>query len=423
MLSWLSRGGGVLLGAAVALVIVALGQGCGSLGASEGFGGASSSSGAGSSGGADSGGSSGSFGDGGSESGSSSSGGDSGGLAPTTALVVQASPSLPDVRLCVAKGGTPSQDVPFPGTGEMPASNYPGIPLGGAAAMGDAAVLTDPSVTLFALDAQQVALRNEGQSTPWTCNDLLHCGQTQNPPSPCLRYDRDYWPVATPSGAVQLGKSNVLALGGCLNATLDPTADATRCGSTWSPVAGNLHVEVFQLAPASAGPDGGVIAVQAAQLSPGLAAMVAAGGAGDAGIDGGGEGGAPAGSGVVVSFGARDAGDASVVATLGALGDVEPHGAPYSAAYSGSLPAFGTTGFAIDVAGAGDAGGVHLWMSLAQAQQLVDPTQDPTQFFGHGQTYLLAVLGDPSAPPAFGSGGVYDGKGLHLLVVTAPAGP
>jgi hypothetical protein len=64
-------------------------------------------------------------------------------------------------------------------------------------------------------------------------------------------------------------------------------------------------------------------------------------------------------------------------------------------------------------------------MSLAQAQQLIDPTQDPRDFFGQPRTYLIAVLGDPLAPHAFapsdGEGGAYDGTGLHLLVVTTPA--
>jgi hypothetical protein len=64
-------------------------------------------------------------------------------------------------------------------------------------------------------------------------------------------------------------------------------------------------------------------------------------------------------------------------------------------------------------------------MSLADSQQLVDPTQDPTLFFGQPRTYLLAVLGDPNAPHAFASGGDagYDGKGLHVLVVPAPSPP
>ena len=94
---------------------------------------------------------------------------------------------------------------------------------------------------------------------------------------------------------------------------------------------------------------------------------------------------------------------------------------PFHLPFAGDLASFGTLGFSVDVVGAN--GGIgHVWMSLAQAQQLVDPTQDPTLFFGHPQTYLVAVLGDPQATH-FGSSGTYDGTGLHLLVVTAPPAP
>jgi hypothetical protein len=87
------------------------------------------------------------------------------------------------------------------------------------------------------------------------------------------------------------------------------------------------------------------------------------------------------------------------------------------------LPGYGQLGFAVDVPGF-DGGAGHVWMSLADSQQLVDPTEDPTQFFGQPRTYLVAVLGDPNAPHAFapvtGDAG-YDGRGLHVLVVAAPS--
>jgi hypothetical protein len=90
--------------------------------------------------------------------------------------------------------------------------------------------------------------------------------------------------------------------------------------------------------------------------------------------------------------------------------------------FDAGLPGYGQLGFAVDVAGFDGSAG-HLWMSLADSQQLVDPTEDPTQFFGQPRTYLVAVLGDPNAPHAFapvtGDAG-YDGRGLHVLVVAAP---
>ncbi len=357
-------------------------------------------------------------------SGDGSSDGTGGSGLPTTAIVVQGSPSLPDVRLCWSAGALVAPVVPFPGAGSMPASNYPGIPLGGAATMSDASALATPSLTLYALDAENLARLEEGLAQPLTCDQLV-CGPGVNVPSPCLRADKDYWQIGPLSGSVQIGAQNLVALGGCKSSSLDPAATVARCGASWDATLGNLHADVLQLqpaatpaAPSGAGAEGGTdaggeasagpagISVQAAQLSPGLASL---------------EG--PAGS-AIVSFGAQDAGDAAVVvATLGGEGDLEPV-VPQVVGIGTDLAAFGALGFAVDVPGL-DGGAGHVWMSLAQAQQLVDPTQDPAQFFGQPRTYVVAVLGDPAAPHAFSSGdgseaGAYDGKGLHVLVLASP---
>jgi hypothetical protein len=85
------------------------------------------------------------------------------------------------------------------------------------------------------------------------------------------------------------------------------------------------------------------------------------------------------------------------------------------------LAAFGKLGFAVDVEGVEAGSEGHLWMSLAQAQELVDPARDPTVYYAAGQ-YIVAVVGDPAAPHAFAAGdGGYDGTGLHLLVLPATA--
>jgi hypothetical protein len=421
------------------LVLAAVGPGCGATNG-EGASGTSSSGGNGDSSVVDSG-------------GQEASGVDAGPPLPTTALFVHGSPSLRDVRLCwSAPGLGPTFDVPFPAAGTMPASNYPGIPVGGAAAMTDATQLTYPGVSLYAIDALRLAILDDGGASQYTCRDLI-CGQVTNPAPPCLAYNADYWPVALPSGAVVSEKNNVVAISGCWPSLLDPSADVARCGPSWTPLAGNLHADVLQLHPGSSGP--GKLAVQAALLSPGLAALASSGGgagddsgagddggagdgsAGEAGAaedgsaadasdaapsDDGGEAGPAGGSGVVVSFGPQDGGAASIVAMLSGEGDLAPSVAPYQVNLGGSLAAFGTLGFGVDIPGL-DGGAGHVWMSLAEAQQLVDPTQDPTKFFGQPSTYLVAILGDPRAPHAFGNDGVYDGKGLHLLVVTAPPPP
>jgi len=316
---------------------------------------------------------------------------------PTTALFVQASPSLPDVRLCWGTGVTVAQVVPFPGDGVMPGSNYPGVPLGGVAPMGDASALVG-GFQLYAIDAENLARIEQSQPAPYTCDQLI-CGQGTNQSSPCLRYNFDYWPVATSSAGLQSGTSNVVALSGCLPGALDPGASTTLCGASWTAMSGNLNAQILQLQN-GVGP-AGELAVQAAQLSPGLAALVGDGGS------------------AVVSFGTQGAADASTVATLQGEGVLA---APSVVSLGAGLSAYGQLGFAVDVQGF-DGGAGHLWMSLADSQQLVDPTQDPTQFFGQPRTYLLAVLGDPNAPHAFSSGGDagYDGKGLHVLVVAAPA--
>ena len=315
---------------------------------------------------------------------------------PTTALFVQASPSLPDVRLCWVTGVAVAQVVPFPGDGVMPGSNYPGIPLGGVASMGDATPLVGEFL-LYAIDAENLARIEQNQATPYTCDQLI-CGEGTNPPSPCLRYNFDYWPVATSTAGLTRSATNVVALSGCLPTALDPSASSTVCGASWTATAGNLNAQLLLLQGGVAGEGG--LTVQAAQLSPGLAALV-----GDAGA-------------AVVSFGTQGATDASTVATLQGEGMVAT---PSAVSVGTDLSVYGQLGFAVDVQGF-DGGAGHLWMSLADSQQLVDPTEDPTLFFGQPRTYLLAVLGDPDSTHAFSSGGDagYDGKGLHVLVVPAP---
>jgi hypothetical protein len=316
---------------------------------------------------------------------------------PTTALFLQASPSLSDVRLCWAVGGQVVTGlVPFPGAGAMPGSNYPGIPLGGAAAMGDARSLAAPDLVLYAIDALVLARFEQAQAAAFTCDQLV-C-TPGNTASPCLRPNLDYWQLTPVGQGPRAQTDNVVAIGGCLAKAIDPAATVARCGPTWTDVAGNLHAEVLYLTPAAAG--GGAVAVQAAQLSPGLGALL-----GDAGF-------------AQVAFGTADGADASNVATLHAEGELAD--ASRSVAVGQDLAAYGALGFSVDVP-ADDSGAGHVWMSLAQSQQLVDPTQDPTLYYGQSRPYVVAVLGDPSAPHAFATG--YDGRGLHLLVVAAARPP
>jgi len=150
--------------------------------------------------------------------------------------------------------------------------------------------------------------------------------------------------------------------------------------------------------------DGGTLIVQAAQLSPGTVFLQ-----GDAGA-------------TTVSFGAE--GEAGPFAQLTGEGDLEPS-PPQIFALTGGSASLGQVGFAVDVAGpdASDAG--HLWMSLTESLRLVEPLEDPATYYGSGGTYVVAIVGDPSAPRAYtpDEDAAYDGTGLHVLVVRTAAPP
>jgi hypothetical protein len=295
--------------------------------------------------------------------------------------------------------------VPFPSGAPMPASNFPGLPVGGAVQLAPATSLATASaagaIDLYAIDAEVLAERNA--LSPSSCEALI-C-----PSNSCLRSNKDYWQVGTlPTNAIAAQGPTFVALAGCLGTELDPAASALRCGSSWDPVAGNLHVEVVQVAtlPFSGATDaasnGGVLAVQSTLFSPALIMSLA-----DAGQ-------------ARVSFGAS--GEAGAIAVLSGEDDIEPT-APASLDVGTDLAAFGQLGFGVDSVGVDAATSAHFWTSLAQAQSLLDPTADPRAYFGTRATYVVAIVGDPSAPSPSSTGdAAYDGRGLHILVLASLPG-
>jgi hypothetical protein len=294
---------------------------------------------------------------------------------------------LPSLRLCWLPNG--GLQPAFPSSNEMPASNYAGIPVGGAVWLGNA---SDPlqivGSDVYALRAKLIA----GEST--SCNDLV-CTPGSGPN--CRMLNADYWRVGTfPAGALQVGTTNIVAVAGCLGAD-DPLASVDRCGPTWNAATGNLHLDVLPVP--YAGPSvTAMLTLQAAQLSPGLQSLQ-----GDAGV-------------TAISFGTAAQANAQPIAQLTQEGDLLPIPAVSLMLPSG-LAVFGQLGFGVDVQGVEAGASGHLWMSLAEAQQLVSPAQDPNTYYGGGP-YVVAVVGDPAAPHAFGTGdGGYDGKGLHVLVL------
>ncbi|HEX8794512.1 MAG TPA: hypothetical protein VF765_26385 [Polyangiaceae bacterium] len=319
---------------------------------------------------------------------------DTGGLPPPGVLLVHGSPSLPDEVFCWSVGANPSPsmtDRPYPFSTPMPASNYPGVPVGGAVALADASSMMGGDLTVYALDAQAVAQHLQGKdcvnTTECSCFNVMNG----------LNVLEKHQLPAIPGGSIVPGATVVLWLRGCLVG--DQSASLQRCGADWMPTTGNLRMDLAPvpgaLLPA---PEAGVFTVQAAQLSPSLAFA-----AGDAGA--------------VVSFGAQGAADASIVTTLSAPDQVQPT-APMQLAANVPLASFGQLGFSVDVPG---DGGAHLWMSLAQSLNLIDPTQNPSQYFSQPTSYLVTVLGDPGGvPPGVNGDAGYDGTGLHLLVLPLP---
>jgi hypothetical protein len=389
MLSWSVRSA---LAGLVAAGATAAAVACGSAseGGSGGFGGPD--------GGADGGVYESGSGDGRTEGGAGDGGGNEAGgdaASPvTTALFVQASPALPAVRLCWSVNGALPKMVPFPSAGPMPGTNFEGVPLGGVAGLANADSLAGGSLQLYAIDAKLLAGLERGQGTsPSTCDELI-CGPGPNKPGACLWQDHNYWVVGQPL-SIAHGAANVVAIEGCESGFTG--AGAAVCGANWS-TSGNLHADQITL---SSPPESkGDLTFQALQLSPALALLSSDGG-----------------SSAALTFGTQNPAEAGPpLAALTLEGDLSQ---PITVPLPQALAGYGQLGFSYAVQ-IGD-GGLAQWMSLAQSQQLVDPTEDPSAFFGEPRAYVVAIVGDPYAPP-FGSTGDagFDGTGLHILVLPTP---
>ena len=311
----------------------------------------------------------------------------------TGALFVHASPDLPDLRFCWYVGATASpSDTPFPSGAPAAFSNYPAVPVGGAAPLADASSMLGGDLHLVGLEANVLATIEPAGAMPKSCYELLMGGGAHFPAQATHTF-----PVI-PNGTIVAGSTNLIAVAGCLPTLFDPIATTQRCGSSWSSLNGNLHVDVSAFSELTSVP-AGQLPVQAAQLSPALASLL-----GDGGV-------------AVVSFGTQG-GDAGIpVATLSAEGTVDPMTATVLDA--GTAPTgYGQLGFGVDVRGF-DGGAGHLWMSLEQSLQLVDPMKDPAKYYAAQTTFIVAVVGDPNAPHA-ASDAAYDGTGLHVLVLPLP---
>jgi hypothetical protein len=215
----------------------------------------------------------------------------------------------------------------------------------------------------------------------------------------------DYFKL--PPIAVQRGAPNIVVVEGCPPQDILASPSRTAgCGASYDPALGNLHAELVSVVPSKPAEAG--IEVQVAQLSQGLADRL-----GDAG-------GAKVSFAQVAPDGSAGTAALSTITTVANEGQLAPT-LPVSLPLGGMLTSYGAVGIRLDLP-AGEAGAPSYFLTLAQAQQLVAPAMDPRVYYGGQGTYVIAIVGDPSAPAPFATGpeaGTYDGTGLHFLIAQA----
>jgi hypothetical protein len=323
----------------------------------------------------------------------------------TSALFINAIPSGfsggdSSLRFCWSTGsgfggqllGDAGGFEPFPAGTPMPESNFPGVALGSAVLLPDAAQLSG-MLTLYAIRAIKLEQYHERD---FPCDKLI-CPSSL---SGCLDFT-DYFQLRPVM--LQRGAANLVVVEGCPpQDTLASPSRTAGCGASYNAALGNLHAEVVSVVPSKPAEAG--IEVQVAQLSQGLANVL-----GDAGA-------------ATLSFAqlAPDATALSAISNIGNEGQVAPS-LPVFLPLGGMLASYGGVGIRLDLP-AGEAGAPSYFLTLAQAQELVAPAMDPRVYYGGQGTYVIAIVGDPSAPAPFATGpeaGTYDGTGLHFVIAQA----
>ncbi len=306
---------------------------------------------------------------------------------PTTLLAVNASANLFDFRLCF---GTEEAGVlaypayPDDPADPMPETNYPGVPVGGAALL-PPMFLPGASVVPYVVRAQTLNRLNEVSTNPLeaTCDQLVCSGGA------CLAANADYYalPAITMPAA---GGTFALVVEGCMGGFAD--GSVTECGSSFNAASGNLSALAFALAPV---PGSGGWNVQLAQLSPSFA---------------------ESGGGSVTYV--DPSMDASTPLSVPAFEVSAPVTFPFgdasvtSAAFSLAAP---------------DAGAVVDLLSAMQFFQA--PSANPFTYFTGATSYFVAVIGDSTAGAAQlsladgGANAAFDGHGLHVIAYPEMATP
>jgi hypothetical protein len=227
----------------------------------------------------------------------------------------------------------------------MPASNYAGIPTGGAvwASADLLAQLAQGGVQLWGVLAREVADRALNDAST-ACDDLV-CN------APGCADANAWWPL----GQASAGAAATTVIG----------------------IEGPESLEQIQLGIAPS-PPAHDLAFQTVLLSPKLASLVADGGA------------------VFVTYTLEDAG-AEAGATVDLSGLVPPP--PIVVPGPTTVNDSNAQGFSVDIEAADGGLTQHLWMSLAQSQDLVDPSLDPTVYYD--ASLLVPAMVGLGAVPGF----------------------
>lgn len=283
------------------------------------------------------------------------------GQSPTAnAFLVHAALGLGDVRLCFEADALPA----FPSDANVPSTNYPGLPVGGAVHFVDAPRFKGRTVTAYAVSAYGLGQLEYGGS-PIPCSKIVD-------PKGVFASGL----VAVGSDPLDLSGASVLALVGCAPGA----GSAQRCGAGYDPQKGNVRlVEVAEKASLPLASSGAL----ALNLSPSLADALGAGKV----------------TAWLGDLATPCTGSTVPLPSPPAVGAISP-----AAAAVPDATAYDAHGFSLC---AGQAS--QLARSFAEMQRATSPQAVPSEHFGVRANYVYAMVGDTTAPSG--------PEALHVLAI------
>jgi hypothetical protein len=289
---------------------------------------------------------------------------DSAAVAPATVILLNSSPDLPSVRVCLVVAGTATTAIlPVPDR-LAPGQTVPGIDLWTGApiptGLGDPATL---SVTPYLLRVDAIA--RAAEAGVMDCLGLIGPGGE----GMTLVAGVDFWRLPTvPAGTFIDGTVGFVMFHGCLPLSLDPNASIDRCGQDYDG-GNNLQYTLYSFTPIS-----GFAArvIQGSRPIDGVFAEQAGGTVSE-----------------IVSFD----GEQVTGMTFKSFDTWFP-----------LLPA--TSSLNVEVVTDADAEVATYawpWTEIAQITTGSSTTADGGPYYAFGQTYTFVIVGDPSAPADSGA--------------------